>query len=143
MSDTLFDTSIYVTAMRRTGDWVRLLQRLSESGSLWLSAVVLEELYAGAGGRSKAWVELLERDFARENRIVVPNIEDWTLAGEILNHLALKYDYEQIGTGRLTNDALIATSAGRLGIRVLTANAKDFRRLAEFRNFSWQVTAIE
>jgi len=140
--DTLFDTSIYVTAMRRTGDWVPLLRRLSVGGSIWLSAVVLEELYAGAGERSKVRVELLEREFARENRIVVPNIEDWTQTGEVLNRLALKYDHEQIGRGRLTNDALIATSAGRLGIRVLTANAKDFRRLAEFRNFQWEVATI-
>jgi predicted nucleic acid-binding protein len=142
MSGTLFDTSIYVTAMRRTGDWGRLLQRLSVGGSLWLSAVVLEELYAGVGERSKAWVERLEREFARENRIVVPNLEDWTQTGAVLNRLALKYDYEQIGRGRLTNDALIATSAGRLGIRVLTANAKDFRRLAEFRDFQWEVATI-
>lgn len=142
MSDTLFDTSIYVTAMRRTGDWVRLLQRLSVGGSLWLSAVVLEELYAGADERSRAWVERLEREFAREKRIVVPNLEDWTQTGEVLNLLALKYDYEQIGRGRLTNDALIATSAGRLGIKVLTANAKDFRRLAEFRSFQWQMATI-
>ena len=142
MSGTLFDTSIYVTGMRRTGDWVRLLQRLSVGGSLWLSAVVLEELYAGAGERSKAWVELLEHEFVRENRILVPNLEDWIQTGAVLNQLALKYDYEQIGRGRLTNDALIATSAGRLGIRILTANAKDFRRLAEFRNFQWEVVAI-
>ena len=142
MSDTLFDTSIYVSAMRRTGDWVQLLQRLSGGGSLWLNAVVLEELYAGAGERSKAAVELLEREFARENRILVPNLGDWTQTGEVLNRLAIKYDYEQIGRGRLTNDALIAISAGRLGIRVITANAKDFRRLAEFRNFQWEVATI-
>ena len=140
MSGTLFDTSIYVTAMRRTNDWVRLLQQLSAGGSLWLSAVVLEELYAGSGERSKVWVELLEREFVRENRILIPNLEDWTQTGELLNRLALKYDYEQIGRGRLTNDALIATSAGRRGITVVTANAKDFRRLAEFHSFQWQVT---
>lgn len=142
MSDTLFDTSIYVTAMRRSGDWVRLLQRVTVGGSLWLSAVVLEELYAGADERSRAWVERLEMEFARENRILVPNLEDWIQTGEVLKRLALKYDDELIGRGRLTNDALIATSAGRLGLRVLTANAKDFRRLAEFRNFQWEVATI-
>jgi predicted nucleic acid-binding protein len=142
LSDTLFDTSIYITAMRRTGDWVRSLQRFTVGGSLWLSAVVLEELYAGAGERSRAWVELLKREFVRENRILVPNLEDWTQTGAVLNRLALKYDYELVGRGRLTNDALIATSAGRLGIKVLTANAKDFRRLAEFRDFQWEVATI-
>ena len=56
--------------------------------------------------------------------------------------MAAKYDYEQIGLGQLTNDALIAMSAGRLGIRVITANERDFNRLAEFRTFQWQVTAL-
>jgi predicted nucleic acid-binding protein len=53
--------------------------------------------------------------------------------------LAAKYGYENIGQGRLTNDALIATSAARLGITVITANARDFLRLAEFRPFQWKV----
>ncbi len=38
-----------------------------------------------------------------------------------------------------TNDALIAMSASRLGIRIVTANERDFRRLAEFRSFQWEV----
>jgi predicted nucleic acid-binding protein len=54
--------------------------------------------------------------------------------------LADKYDYEQIGKGRLTNDALIAMSAGRLGVTVISANRRDFNRLAEFWPFLWQVS---
>jgi len=37
------------------------------------------------------------------------------------------------------NDALIAMSAARLGIAVITANAREFLRLAEFRPFQWRV----
>ena len=142
MASVLFDTSLYVAATRRSADGVRLLQRLSADESLWLSAVVLEELYAGTGGRSKAWVEQLEEEFDREDRILVPDLGDWIRTGEALNRLALKYGYEQIGRGRLTNDALIAASAGRLGIRVVTANERDFRRLAEFQPFQWQVATV-
>jgi predicted nucleic acid-binding protein len=50
--------------------------------------------------------------------------------------------HEQIGNGRLTNDALIAVSAGRLGIRVITTNERDFRRPAEFGTFEWQLVSI-
>ena len=53
-----------------------------------------------------------------------------------------KYQYEQIGQGRLTNVALIAMGAGRLGITVITANERDFGRLAEFRSFHWQVSSL-
>ncbi len=103
---------------------------------------MLEELYAGAGDRERRVVERLERDFERAKRILVPKLGDWTHAGRVLARLAQKYDYEQIGQGRLTNDALIAMSAGRLGICVLTAKERDFRRLAEFRAFQWQVITV-
>ena len=39
------------------------------------------------------------------------------------------------GRGRLANDALIAMSAARRGATVITANERDFARLAEFRAF--------
>jgi len=109
---------------------------------MWLSAVVLEELYAGAGERACRLVERLERDFDRIKRVVVPNLSDWKHTGEVLGCLAAKYDYEQIGQGHLTNDALIAVSAGRLGIRIITTNERDFRRLAEFRAFQWEVADV-
>ena len=72
----------------------------------------------------------------------MPNLSDWTEAGEALARIAAKYSHEKIGQGRLTNDALIAVSAGRLGIRVMTTNERDFRKLAEFRSFHWQVATI-
>lgn len=142
MQPALFDTSIYVAALRRGDDGVLAIRRLSSGSIVWLSAVVLEELYAGAGKRSREIVKRLEEDFEGAKRILVPNLSDWTQAGEVLARLAAKYNYEHIGQGRLTNDALIAMSAGRVGVQVLTTNERDFRRLAEFRNFSWQVAAI-
>jgi predicted nucleic acid-binding protein len=138
----LFDTSIYAAALRRGDDGVLGIRRLDSGPLVWLSAVVLEELYAGAGDRGQPVVERLERDFVRAKRVLVPNLSDWTEAGRVLSRLASKYDYEQIGRGRLTNDALIAMSAGRQGIKVITTNERDFRRLAEFRSFQWQVTTV-
>jgi len=138
----LFDTSIYVAALRHGDEGVLAIRRLNSGSPVWLSAVVLEELYAGADDRGHKVVERLERDFDRAKRILVPNLSDWTQAGWVLSRLAAKHDYEKIGRGRLTNDALIAMSAGRLGIRVLTTNERDFRRLAEFHSFQWQVAAV-
>jgi predicted nucleic acid-binding protein len=140
MQPALFDSSIYITALRRGDDAALALRRSAADAPLWLSAVVLEELYAGTADRDRQVVERLERDFNRAKRILVPNLSDWTQAGRVLARLAAEYHYEQIGQGRLTNDALIAMSAGRLGIRVITANERDFSRLAEFRSFQWQVT---
>jgi len=142
MQPALLDTSIYISALRRGDQAALALRRFAANSPLWLSAVVLEELYAGAGERERRVLERLERDFDRAKRILVPSQRDWTEAGKVLARLADKYGYEQIGQGRLTNDALIATSAGRLGIRVITANQRDYSRLAEFRTFHWQVAAV-
>jgi predicted nucleic acid-binding protein len=109
---------------------------------VWLSSVVLEELYAGLAPRNRHVLERFERDFERARRILVPNLSDWTQTGKVLARLAAKYDYERSGQGRLTNDALIAMSSGRSGITVITANARDFIRLAEFRPFHWQIQAL-
>jgi predicted nucleic acid-binding protein len=65
MQRALFDTSIYMSALRRGNDASLVLGRLAADAPLWLSSVVLEELYAGAGDRERRAVERLERDFDR------------------------------------------------------------------------------
>ena len=136
----LFDTSFYIAALRSADTAALGLRRIAQGGPLWLSAIVLEELYAGANARGRRVIERLERDFAKARRIVVPNLSDWTRTGQALARLAARYHYEQIGQGRLTNDALIASSAGRFGISVITANARHFAKLAEFLPFHWQLS---
>ncbi len=142
MRPALFDTSIYIAALRRGNDAVLAIRRLTADSPLWLSAVVLEELYAGVSDCDRHILDRLERDFDRMKRILVPTLSDWTHAGRVLARLAAAYHYEHIGQARFTNDALIAISAGRLGIRVITANERDFRRLAEFRPFQWDVATL-
>src|SRR5271166_6032785 len=51
MQPALFDTSIYISALRRGNEGALALRRVAADGPLWLSSVVLEELYAGAGER--------------------------------------------------------------------------------------------
>jgi predicted nucleic acid-binding protein len=137
----LFDLSVYITALRVGAEAALLLQWWARA-PLWLSSVVLEELYAGANPNDYRILEKLERDFERARRVLIPNLSDWTEAGKLLARLAQKYGYEQIGRSRLTNDALIATSAARGGITVLTANQRDFARLAEFCPFQWQARGV-
>jgi len=139
MQPVLLDSSIYITALRMGNDAALSLRRIARGEPVWLSSVVLEELYAGVSAHNRRVVERLERDFDRARRILVPNLHDWTQTGTVLARLAAKYGYERIGQGRLTNDALIAISAGRLGITVITANARDFGKFAEFRPFQWRV----
>jgi predicted nucleic acid-binding protein len=137
----LFDSSMYITALRVGNDAALLLQRWARESPLWLSSVVLEELYAGANANDYPILEKLERDFERARRVLTPNMKDWTQAGKVLARLAQKYGYERIGQARLTNDALVATSAARAGITVLTVNQRDFARLAEFCPLQWQAAS--
>jgi predicted nucleic acid-binding protein len=142
MRGALLESSVYISGMRRGDEAVLALRRSSADTPLWLSAVVLEELYAGASGRVQQSLERMEREFDRMKRILVPNLSDWTEAGRVLARLAAKYGYEKIGQGRLANDALIAMSAARMGIGIITTNQRDFDRLAEFRAFEWEVTPL-
>ena len=139
MPPVMFDSSIYIAALRIRHDAALELRRLAGGEPIWLSSVVLEELYAGASVKNRHILERFERDFDRAGRFLVPNLKDWAQAGKVLALVAAEYDFEQIGRGRLTNDALIAMSAARTGVTVITANARDFEKLAKFRRFSWNV----
>jgi predicted nucleic acid-binding protein len=138
----LFDSSIYIRSMRKAGRdegaaGLALLRWLGPA-PIWASSVVLEELYAGVSSRDHRIVQKIELEFERANRLLVPNQRDWARAGQLLNRIAHKYGYECIGRSRLTNDALIATSAARCGIEVITGNARDFALLAEFCPLQWR-----
>ncbi len=138
----LFDSSVYIGALRAGGSSALLLQRWAKESPLWLSAVVLEELYAGSNPADRKILEKLERDFTKANRLLVPNLTDWSWTGRILAAVTQVHGYEKIGRTRLTNDALIAVSAARTGIQVMTANARDFALLAQFCPLQWQIIAF-
>ena len=142
MRAALFDSSIYISGMRRGDGAILSLRRFSVDAPLWLSAVVLEELYAGASGRVQQSLARMEPDRDRVKRILVPTVDDWTQAGRVVARLAARHGYEKIGQGRLANDALIAMSGARMGATVITANERGFARLAEFRAFPWQVAIL-
>lgn len=135
----IFDTSIYIRALRQ-GNTDILRQKQSENFPLWLSAVVMEELYIGASDRKLLKIfTRFEDDFTKVSRFLVPNQGDWSSAGQVLNKIGEKYGFDKVGKARLTNDAVLAMSVARTGLKLLTANAKDFRLISEFREFDWEV----
>ena len=80
-----------------------------------------------------------EDEFTKIQRLLLPNQTDWSIAGQILNKIGEKYGFDKVGKARLTNDTLLAMSVARTGLKLLTANAKDFRLISEFREFDWEV----
>jgi predicted nucleic acid-binding protein len=80
----------------------------------------------------------LENDFEKGKRLLAPLQSDWTACGHVLALIGEKYGYEEVGRARMTSDALIAMTAARNGFTVLTKNAADFKKIAEFRLFQWE-----
>lgn len=145
-SGIVFDSSIYISALRQGDASIFSSRRARLQGedkdrSLWLSVVVLEELYVGARGQKmKKLLSRFEHEFAGMGRLVVPMQSDWTASGQVLALIGEKYGYELVGQARLTNDddALIGINAARLGHTILTRNATDFQKIAEFRPLRWE-----
>ena len=139
LSGLLFDTSLYIESRRahRPG----LLDPHDYPGQpIYLSAVVGHELYVGAVERpERRFVDRLWTRFERAGRLLVPSASDWLNAGLVIQEIAQQRGYELVGRARLTNDALLAMSAWRLGMIVLTLNARDFSLLASNRPFHWAV----
>ena len=107
-----------------------------------MSAVVLQELVAGANDASAIkGLERLRQEYRKANKLLVPNEEDWWHAGLALN--ALQRGRRSKKTGqiprisvaeryRIINNVLIARTAKRAGVMLVTDNVKDFQKIQNF-----------
>ncbi len=133
MSVITFDTCIFIT-----------YQPLYLPKGFRLTAVVLQELTAGANDDKevKYWNEV-RRARKKDGTLLVPNDEDWWLAGKVLNSLqrALRGSNQgkipksdSVTIQRITRDVLIARTAKRAGAILVTDNTKDFELIKNFCN---------
>lgn len=129
------DTSIYIPFVNQgivhpvfSDEFVRPV--------LYMSAVVMSELYAGAhDNQSIKLLDKLHQTFLGVGRLVVPDGEDWRKTGRIMAKLGEKYGFEAKYLSKMQNDILIACSARKIGAFLVTRNEKDFRRIKEFIDF--------
>lgn len=129
------DTSIYIPFINQGIAHPAVFNETS-APLLYMSSVVVSELYAGAhDSQSIKLLDKLYNTFQDVGRLIVPNDDDWRKTGGIIAKSRKKYGYESIYLSRLQNDILIACSARRLGAFVLTKNYKDFVRIREFMDF--------
>jgi len=110
--------------------------------SFYLSVVVLQELVAGASDAS-AIKELARsrHEYRTANRLLVPTEEDWWHVGLALNSLQRGRRSKKTGKiprisvaerSRIINDVLIARTAKRAGVMVVTDNVNDFKKIRNF-----------
>lgn len=107
-----------------------------------LSAVVVQEMTAGAADKAnlRKW-EAAWRIYEKADRLLVPTGEDWYEAGKILNSLLRGLKSKSKGLTpklhpddkqRMIRDTLLARTAMRSGVLVVTENLKDFERIKRF-----------
>lgn len=127
-------------ALRRPDRWPGLLRSL-QSGRVWLSTVVLAELYAGT--RSPEDALILDRMVAAMlsvDRLLTPTASDWARSGRLIARRI-----RQQGNLRPRDhlaDVLILVSAARLEGVVITANLRHFRAWARLATASGLNVAV-
>ncbi len=129
------DTSVYIPFINQ-GVIHPVFSDESVRPMLFMSAVVLSELYAGAPDiQSIKLLDKLYQTFHNVARLITPDKRDWQQTGRVIAKLRKKYGFETKYLARIQNDILIACSARKLGAFVVTRNEKDFRRIQEFTDF--------
>jgi predicted nucleic acid-binding protein len=112
---------------------------LSSIPRMYLSAVVVHELYAGAlDALGERLVATFVSQTERTGRIVIPTYRDWKETGRILGTINRQEPAERTRMSRLVNDVLLALSAVQIGATLCTFNGEDFRLIARYKNFRWR-----
>jgi predicted nucleic acid-binding protein len=120
----VFDTSTLIDVFDHAERW-RSFERSLRSGRVWLSSVVLAELYAGTRSPSDAFaLDRIAGAMARVERLIVPSVDDWARAGRMIAR-RIRVDGALRPRDHLA-DVLILMSAARIGGVVLTANLRHF-----------------
>lgn len=107
-----------------------------------MTAIVLQELTAGASDDTliRAW-DQVRRAREKDGTLLVPNGEDWWMAGKVLNSLLRGQRHKNKGKTpkisknekqQIIRDVLIARTAKRAGAMLVTDNLGDFKKIAKF-----------
>jgi predicted nucleic acid-binding protein len=136
----VFDTTVYVAAMRGGPD--SHSARLLRSALPWthLSAVVAAELRAGATNRdARRAIANLVGAARAVGRHVTPTLSTWLRAGEVMNEIRDGMPQYASKLPRLWNDVLIALCGAQIGATVFTSNRDDFELVRRHTSFALEV----
>lgn len=133
MPKVTFDTNILISR-----------KNLQLPDSFYMSVVVLQELVAGAEDEAALKsLTVAYREYEKAGRLLIPTAEDWWLVGKVI--YALQKGLKSYRGGltprmsaeqkyRITHDVLIARTARRAGVTVVTDNVRDFEAIQRFCN---------
>ena len=103
-----------------------------------LSAVVAQELRTGARGKPQVdWLEShVIGPYERRARLITPTYWAWKECGRILSVLFGRGALSEVPRS-FVNDVLLAMSCRESGVVLVTANLRDFERIAKVKKFSF------
>ncbi|MBI5048070.1 MAG: type II toxin-antitoxin system VapC family toxin [Deltaproteobacteria bacterium] len=131
----IFDTSICIPFINN-GISYPVFELKFGKPVFYMSAIVIEELYAGAFDNTS--IKLLDKiytTFADLSRLITPDASDWQKTGKVVAKLGKKYGFGDNFLSKITKDVLIALTARKIGAIVVTYNKRDFLRIREFVDF--------
>ncbi len=134
------DTNLLVRAFRSDEDYEQARRfHATFSPFLYLSAVVVQELRAGARpSELRALSTSVFAPFERRGRVFTPSYEAWKRAGATLAELVEQEGLELRSVSRsFVNDVVLAASCREAGIVLVTANLRDFTRIARVAPFDF------
>lgn len=126
------DTNIYIGASRDAA--LRdALGAFSERHvpRLHLTSVVAQELLAGVRPtEARALARTLLAPFVTRGRVCTPTYHDWCRAGELMAEYSMRYGLPLARMPRsLANDIHLAVTCRAQGLRLITANTRDFAHI--------------
>ena len=138
-SPVIFDTSIYVAAIRGglLSSAFRLLQE--SLPRTYLSSVVSAELHAGCTTEAaRRAVHEFTLRAQRVRRVVTPSHTTWERAGDILARIRRTEPALRTKLTTLWNDVLVALSSRDIGARVVSYDTRDFSLIRRYILFELQ-----
>jgi predicted nucleic acid-binding protein len=132
------DTNLYIDALR-TADGSAALIAFHAAFAPFehLSAVVVQELRAGARGQAAAKLEnSIVAPFERRGRLITPSHAAWKESGRVLAELVAPNAWSSVSRS-FVNNVLLAMSCRESGMVLVTNNLRDCERIAAIRPFDF------
>jgi len=132
----VYDTSVYITAIREGVLGPNFRTLIDTLPRTYLVSVVSAELRAGAVTESaRRAVHQFTGWAQRVGRVVTPSAATWDRTGDVLSEIRIKEQQLRSRIPALWNDLLIALSARQVGAGVVTDNVRDFELLRRYVRF--------
>ena len=132
MKEIMLDTNICIYIMKNKPEHIREKLRTYNLGDVYLSSIVVSELYYGAYKS-----EQVERNLVALEYFLKPfNIIDYDLRASI-EYGKIRGTLEKVGKAIGGIDMLIAAHARSLDFTLVTNNTKEFERIENLAIDNW------